>query len=507
MLNFPVTVNPNVLGAGGNVASQNAIFLTKSLLLPTFTVKPFGTAAAVFAFFGAGVEADMAAKYFAAHDNSAIKPSTLLFAPYNAASRQAWLYGGSMAGVTLAQLQAITVGHLSFNGQAANPFDLSLAADFASVATIITTALTHGGEFNNLLCTWDAVNQRFVVTNTIGTGAANLMTFDTFGGTAGALLRLTQATGATLSQGADADTPTTAMNHAAAISKAWVTLATTFEPPLADKELFAAWVSSQNQRYAYIAWDTDAQSIVSGATTPFGVVARGLAYDTVLPISGDAAAAIAQGSTLAQVTSNAAAFICGVVASTDYTRKDGRVTAAFRSQAGLLPTVTDGQLAFNLAANGYSFYGQFANSVNVKNFFSDGKVSGKWNYLDSFVGQVYLNTNLQTALISLMTSVNSLPYTAAGYSLARAAMNDPINAAKNAGIIRTGVALSASQIAQINQSAGADISSDLVNNGFYLQILDPGAQARASRGTPVVNLWYTDGGAIQSISLASINVL
>lgn len=389
MLNFPVTVNPAVLGAGGNVASQNALFLSDSLLLPTNTVKSFGTVAAVTAFFGAGVESEMAAKYFAAHDNSAIKPSVLLFAPYNAAT----------------------------------------------------------------------------------------------------------------------DTPTTAMNHAAAISRAWVTFSTTFEPSLADKKLFAEWVSAQNQRYAYVAWDTDALAIASGTGVTFGEVARALAYDTVLPISGDAAAAIAQGSTLAQVTRDAAAFICGVVAATDYTRKDGRVTACFRTQAGLLPTVIDNQNALNLAANGYSFYGQFANSVNVKNFFSDGKVSGKWNFLDSFAGQVYLNTNLQTAIVSLMIAVNSLPYNQAGYSLARAAMNDPISAAKNAGIIRTGVSLSASQIAQINQTAGQDISSDLVNNGFFLQILDPGAQARAARGTPIVNLWYTDGGAIQSISLASINVL
>ena len=507
MLNFPVTVNPAVLGAGGNVASQNALFLSDSLLLPTNTVKSFGTVAAVTAFFGAGIESEMAAKYFAAHDNSAIKPSTLLIAPYNAASRQAWLYGGSLTGVTLAQLQAITAGYLTFNNQSAFTPDLSTATDFVSAANLITNALIAGVEFNNLTCTWDAVNSRFVITNSKGLGSANLMTYDQAGDGLGALLRLTQATGATLSQGADADTPTTAMNNAAAISRAWVTFSTTFEPLLADKELFAQWVSAQNQRYAYVAWDTDPLAISSGTGVTFGEVARTLAYDTVLPISGDAAAAIAQGSTLAQVTRDAAAFICGVVAATDYTRKDGRVTACFRTQAGLLPTVIDNQNALNLTANGYSFYGQFANSVNVKNFFSDGKVSGKWNFLDSFAGQVYLNTNLQTAIVSLMIAVNSLPYNQAGYSLARAAMNDPISAAKNAGIIRTGVSLSASQIAQINQTAGQDISSDLVNNGFFLQILDPGAQARAARGTPIVNLWYTDGGAIQSISLASINVL
>jgi len=40
-----------------------------------------------------------------------------------------------------------------------------------------------------------------------------------------------------------------------------------------------------------------------------------------------------------------------------------------------------------------------------------------------------------------------------------------------------------------------------------LQVLDPGAQVRGNRGTPVINFWYTDGGAVQQITLASIDIL
>ena len=32
-------------------------------------------------------------------------------------------------------------------------------------------------------------------------------------------------------------------------------------------------------------------------------------------------------------------------------------------------------------------------------------------------------------------------------------------------------------------------------------------QVRGLRGTPVINFWYTDGGAVQKISLASINIM
>jgi hypothetical protein len=67
--------------------------------------------------------------------------------------------------------------------------------------------------------------------------------------------------------------------------------------------------------------------------------------------------------------------------------------------------------------------------------------------------------------------------------------------------------LSESQKAQVNNAAGLDVASIIETQGFYLQILDPGSQVRAARGTPVINFWYTDGGAVQQITVASIDVM
>jgi hypothetical protein len=134
-------------------------------------------------------------------------------------------------------------------------------------------------------------------------------------------------------------------------------------------------------------------------------------------------------------------------------------------------------------------------------------MSGKWKWLDTFVDQVYLNAQFQLALLTLLTSIKSIPYNQAGYSLIRAAMIDPIAAALNFGSIRVGINMSASQKAQVNQAAGQDVSAIIEQQGYYLQILDPGAQVRGNRGTPVINFWYTDGGAVQKISLASIDIM
>jgi len=86
-------------------------------------------------------------------------------------------------------------------------------------------------------------------------------------------------------------------------------------------------------------------------------------------------------------------------------------------------------------------------------------------------------------------------------------MVDSINAAVNFGTIRAGITLSESQAAQVNAAAGRSVSQTIEQQGYYLQILDPGATVRANRGTPVINFWYTDGGAIQQISIASIDIM
>jgi len=86
-------------------------------------------------------------------------------------------------------------------------------------------------------------------------------------------------------------------------------------------------------------------------------------------------------------------------------------------------------------------------------------------------------------------------------------MQDTINQMINFGGIQTGINLSLPQISQLNTQAGGDVANIVQNNGYYLQVLDPGAQVRGNRGTPIVNLWYTDGGSVQQISLTPIDIL
>ena len=498
-----ISANPGVLGAGGTPIAINGGIMSESTQLPTGAVQPFSTPDAVAALFGtSSTEYAMAVNYFLGYDNSTIKPAVLYFAPFVNTARGAWLRSGSLAGVTLTTLQGYS-GHiiLPVDGvsQDSGSVNLSSATSFTDAASIITTA------FDGVAtCAWDAITSTFVISSTT-TGASSTIGFAT-GALATSLLMLSTS-GGTLSQGANVDTEASAMNMVKSKTQNWGLFTTTWEPNLASKEAFSAWSNSTNNRYGYIAWDTDAQAIVANSTACFGYILKSLNYSGTAAVSGSAATASEFSTTLAATTRAAAAMILGTAASINFLQTNGRITFAFKSQSGMIPTVDSETSATNLLANGYSFYGQYNEINNQFNIIYDGKISGIFLWIDTYVNQIWLNSNFRLALMDLFTNIGSAPYNQQGYSLIRAAMSDPINAALNFGAIRTGVELSMAQIAEVNAAAGLSIANTIQTQGYYLQILDPGATVRGQRGSPIINFWYTDGGAIQKITLSSIDIL
>lgn len=485
-----VTVNPAVVAAGGNPLSLNAIFIDQGLTVPISSLLSFASSDDVATYFGSGTtQALLAANYFLGFDNSTKKPGALFFAGYAAAARAAFLRGQSLAGTTLAQIQAIT-GSLTVtvDGAVKTAASLSLAAatSFTNAASLITTALALTGP---AAVTWDASTSRFVITSGT-TGVTSTMTQAT--GTAAAPLGLSAGI---LSQGAAVDTPASAMDRIKTQEQNWATFMTTFEPSLADKTSFAIWNNSQNNRYAYIAWDTDAGYATVNNTAVFGNIVDVLNYEGVAVVYGSA---------------NVAAFLCGFSASIDWAATNGRATPAFKSQTGLATNVSTLALATSVLSNNASYYGlyQAPGQGNIYSILYDGRMYGsKFRWLDTYLNQVYLNSQLGLAIFNGLLAANSVPYNSQGDALVRAWCADPINDALNNGSIRVGVALSASQKATITAQAGIDISGPLQTQGYYLQILPATAPVRQARQSPPVKLWYCDGGSIQAIALASIAVL
>jgi len=486
-----VNVLPGVLAAGGNPLSLNAIFLTDDESVPIGSIISFPSAEAVAEFFGASSrEAEMAAIYFNGFDTSTTKPSTLYFAQFNTTNVAAYLRSGSFEGVTLAQLQLISgVLTITVDGDAftTGTINLASATSFSNAASLIEAALGAVGCYATVA--YSSQLNAFVITSPT-TGTASEITFGS--GSIATGLKLTEAANAATSQGANTAVASTFMAGIIAETQNWATFTTTFEPNTAGKLAFAAWTNTTNDRFAYAGWDSDPTPAEGAAPSSFGAQVASLDYDGTIPVY-DADGSIA-------------AFVCGTVASIDFEQTQGRITLAFKGQAGLVPSVTDAVTYANLIGNSYNCYARFATANDNFTNFQPGLMPGQWKWADAYVNQIWLNNSLQLAFMVLLASVNSIPYNQQGYNLLRAAALDPINAALNAGVIQSGVTLSNSQRAQINTAVGGPAAAVVQTQGWFLDIKDASPEQRALRASPPMTLYYTDGGSVQQIELSSIEV-
>lgn len=372
--------------------------------------------------------------------------------------------------------------------------------------TLSTAAATESDEAVTVFSSaviYDSVRATFVIASGT-TGASSSVSFGT--GAAATPLLLTQALGAVQSPGATATNPVTFMDSITAVTQNWAEFGTTWEPIETDKEAFETWANSSRNRYAYLMWDTNVANTGSEGPSP------AVGYLTTNNLSGTVP--IYQNDAVTTLDGEKMAFIAGWIASLDFTRLNGRQTAAFKWQTGLAPDVTNGTIAINLAGNpqtasfgyGVNFGGNYTTANQAFFGFQRGLVSGPFKWLDSFVNQIWLTNQLQLAIMVGLSQVNSLPYNQAGYTTVESWLMDPINAAVNFGAIDAGVALSSAQANAVNTAAGTQIDGILTQRGWYLQVAPAAAQTRVGRNSPPCTLWYADGGSIQQITLASITI-
>lgn len=488
-----VSVLPSVISAGGSPLSLNAIFLTQDNSIPIGTIAAFPSLLAVQNWFGANSpEAGRAAKYFNGFIGADQIPGTLYFVQYATVAVSGYLRGLSLAGTSLSAIQALS-GTLTLTldgvSTVSGAIALSGATSFSNAAALIQTALQAGTPANTATVAYDSLRSAFVITSST-TGASSAVGFATVDSIATGL-GLTAAAGAVQSPGSAIAVPSVLMTSIVNQLQNWFPFTHVAEPTDNIKLQFAAWVNTQNGTFKYPQSDSSVTPTQGPAANSFGVLTS--TYVGVVPIYDPTGGDLA-------------AFECGVTASIKQ-EPNGRITFAYKGQAGLAISVTDETTADNLIANGYNFYGQYATAAQQFQFYQPGQISGAWLWDDSFTDQRILNSSLQLSLLELMATVKSIPYTNIGWGLIRSACAGPINDAISFGSIVSGVTLSPAQIALVNQAAGVKIDSFLFNFGYYLQVRDPGSVVRGQRGSPIIVLWYVDGESVQKITMSSIDIL
>ena len=489
---YIVAINPRLIPAGGTDLEFNGLFLTENALIPADApLMAFTSAETVSAFFGeTSNEYKVAAQYFLGYNNSFAKPRRLMFGRRISAAVGAWIRGAKYMG-TLADIQAVTSGALTITINeteiALTGVDLSSATSFSDAASTIETALDN--DLAGVTVTYSSLTGAFQI-NSPSTGATETISYAS--GTLAELLNLTETTGAVISQGSAALTQTANMNAIKQQSQNWVTFTTLYTATDTEHLGLASWASSQGIEYLYVGWTNDARLLVQGGNSDIASQieaaeygATALVYDNVM----------------------VAAFVLGCAASINWERYQGTINFAFKHADGLAATVTDETTAALLDAKGVAYVGKFATRNDNFTFLYPAAMFGRYGFIDAFVNTIWLKNVMQVSIMNGLSNAGRVPYNNRGYSLIRAWLQDPINRAVNNGTIDAGVTLSESQKSQVYNETGKDLTTELWTKGYAILVEDAGAAVRVGRNSPNISVYYTYGGSVNRIEVASTAIL
>lgn len=487
-----VNVIPSVIGAAGNARDLLGLFITNSPKIPAGKIKSYSSLLDVSDDFEATTpEYQVAAVYFKSYTGATQTPSAILFVQYNQSdATPAVLSGGNLGQTGVDQIKALT-GTLTVN-VSKTPLtgtpDFSKITTLADAATAIQTALDAGNK--NIKTQFVSTSNNFVIT-TIATGSKVTISAGT--GTVAAPLKLDTAS-ASESQGMDPLIPADFMNRIIQNNTNWATFTTIYGSSVQDKLAFSAWCGDQKNKYLYV--DAEAPDLNSDDWSKNWL-------PQVIQNKTSGTCGFYENTDVHLYP----AFLMGCVASLDFTRLNGRTTAAFRTQAGLRATYI-GQSEYDaLTSAGYNVYCNFAAAKEEFNFIQKGSVTGDFKWVDTYTNQIWLNANLQLRTVYVLKNNPLLPYNRIGYSKFAVSWGVQGDLGVNYGAIQTGVTLDPSQLQQVASAVGFDVSDSLSSKGYYIDIKDAPASVRVARGSPPATFYYVDGGSIQSITLASIAIL
>lgn len=485
-------ITPGVVSPAGDAVDANGLLLTDNELIPVGKVTSFYQDSDVSALTGSASKEFLAAQqYFKGYENSSVIPGELLMSRLVTSAVAGHLLSGSLKGVALASLKAIPAGTITLFVDGASTTSTSIDLSTAISLSDIADKLETGIGSTKVEVEWNSIANRFII-RSLTTGDNSEVSFAIAGAIATGL-KLTNDAAAIVSPGSDAVSMTEMMESIINVNQNWIPFESLVTLDEEQNTELCAWTSARKSRFAYVYHDTsDAPTVANNPDCFYQKVVVANGYEGIFPVYGS--------------------YLYGIMplayaASINFARTNGRVSFKFRGFSGLAPNVSDLAMAQALKSNGYNFYGSYGLNKTLKQYASDGAISGKYLWLDSFIDQVWINANLVSAFANLFTNNQSYSFNANGYGAVSAAVIDVAEQALNFGAIQRGVVLDNAQIRIINNAVGKDISATLYSQGWFLYIPIQTGAARIERDLKGVIFYYVDGQLIQSISMSSTAIL
>lgn len=333
------------------------------------------------------------------------QPTQLMIGRWVKTNSAAELVGApiSAANQLMSVWNAITNGafHITIDGgvaQSITGLNFSAVATMQGVAAIIQAALV------GATVIWDAFDQNFIFSSNstvVGVSSVSFLTAGASGTDISGLLGGLTGTAAYLAPATAAETALAAAQlFDNQFGQQWYGL---FIPEAvnADHLAVAAYIEAASNKHVYGVGTTDANAIVSSATTDIGYQLKALGYNKTL-------------SQYSSTNINAVASLLGRILTTDYTGNNTVITLMWKQEPGI---AAENLSATALAAAIGKNYNVFVAYNNNTAIIQDGVVASG-NFIDTVIGTDALSLDIQTALYNLLyTSTSKIPQTDAGNNI------------------------------------------------------------------------------------------
>ena len=403
-----------------------SIGITNNILLPTTEpVKKFNNASSVGDFFGTNSDEYVrAVKYFKTSTQALNLPPYLYFGKWINTALAPYVFSSTILTPNnkLIELKAITSGNftMSINGivYATNIINLSTATSLSDASTKLVAKMkvdnpTIPASFNIV---YNSVTNKFTASLT-ETGSLTTLSFATSNTNNGLadLFQLSETQGAILSQGANVMTTADNLNY---LKKNFtdqysLIFVNDLNSTLTNivKLDVAIWISEQ-ESCAFFCWSDEIAITQTNDTTSIHyLITQNKLNNTV----------IFAGTTGKENIINSAFAAGGIFASIDLSTPNSAMTLAWKSQDGLLPTVTDTEIAKILFDKNVNYYNKakLSGGNTSFDFFMPGSISGFWKFIDNHIAQIYISSQIQGDLATLFTSTPEITSSNIGLSQIR----------------------------------------------------------------------------------------
>lgn len=486
----------SAIGAGLAVRQRDLIgrIFTPNPLVPYGVVLEMTTLDDVLSYFGASsVEYARAAFYFGFVTKSATRAKKISFVFAEQAASPSRIYGGSLAGVTVASIAAVADGAaaVTLSGVTANLAAVSFAGDvsFADVASTLQTALQAASldpAFTGATVTYNATAGRLeVVSGTDGAGAT-AWNAPGAGTDLGVLLKLSAATRLAISDGAAGETPVTTLSNSTVVDNNYASFLFVEALTLDEEEAIATYVDAQNFMFLYCARYTtipDAEAAYAAMGTIGGVAA------TLSPLA----------------TEFPEMLPMALLAATDFERRAANKNYMFQTASGLTPSVTTNEDADSLDAVRANYYGRTQTAGQQIDFYQRGSMYGSATdatAINVYVNEIWFKDRVSGLLMELLLNLEALPANNTGRGFVLTQIQAAIDEALVNGVISVGKELSSTQRLFVTEQTGDALAWLQVQNvGYWINVAITTEVTETSETEYVATylLIYSKGDAIRKI--------